>query len=201
MSKLSKSAKEEISRMKEQRDPNYDIYQDKYNELASRMKIELPKVINKIKQDKEEAQYVPSINTDLLSEKVMEKINEEIEDLETSVSEILATMQELNKMFTQTLKKLQEQKTTILQIGQTIPKAQDDMKDGNVQLDKAQDHQKGSTRNLCWILIVIFIVAIGVEVMIKIKMIGIISEFKKSLASNGNVFEIMKLFRQKNAQI
>jgi len=36
------------------------------------------------------------------------------------------------------------------------------MQDGNEQLDQAKKHQKGSTSRLCWILIILSVIVVGI---------------------------------------
>ena len=173
---LSASVKKQIMTLKEDDDPSISQYENDFMELSKQMKEKLPSILNRLKQNKTEtsstSQVTPVVSQPLLEQQTVDNETQQIEDLEVSVREILSTMTELNRIFNQTLEELQKQRNTLLTLDNTISNAHDDVKGGNEQLEKATEHQKGSTRCLCWLLLVVGIIVAGIAIFLFIHFSG-----------------------------
>ena len=162
---LSSTVKREILSLKEQNDPNVNQYEEKFARLAQRMKQELPQVLDSLKKNQITETHSSSqaiSTTPLLQQDVVDGTTEQIEELEVAVREILSTMTQLHSIFTQTLDELQKQRNVILSVDTAVSNAHDDMHKGNDQLDTATKHQKGSTKCLIWIFIIVALVVLGI---------------------------------------
>lgn len=162
---LSQSIKSQLLTLSETNNDEAQSYEPEFLNIQNEMQNLLPKIVQKLKasaSDSQEQITVPSTSVALLDQAQVDEETEQLEILEAQVGEILSTMRELNNLFHATLDKLNEQRNIILSIDDSISNAKDDMNNGNEQLDKGKNHQKGSTKCLCWLFLFFFIVVAGV---------------------------------------
>ena len=162
---ITNRVKKLIATLKENGE-NIDSYEHDFEELGKQMNDELPKIVQVLKQ-KEEAspQYGTSaIQQPLMAQEEVDGTTEQIENLEVQVREILSTMRQLNEIFTQTLEELQKQRNVILSIDNQVSNAHDNMATGNEKLQEASEHQKGSSKCLCWLAIIFAVICVGIGI-------------------------------------
>ena len=168
LSEVSKRVKDELYELK--KDENYEVneYEKEFNSLREQMQAQLPPIIAKLKQSAEEDNKVAPVqgSNQVLDQELIDRESEQIEVLEIEVRNILATMREVNQIFTQTLEELQKQQHMIATIDGHTEEAVNDMRHGNESLDKAKQHQKSSTKTLCWLLLFFMIIVAGIGLYI-----------------------------------
>ena len=167
---ISKQAKSTIIILKENGEEIHD-YESEFEKISENMKNVLPEIIQKLREQQEEQPTGGSLSVTapLMAQEEVDMETENIENLEIQVREILSTMRELHEIFTKTLEELQRQRNVLVSVDEQISAAQDSVKDGNQQLDAAHQHQKASTRCLCWIALFFLIICAGIGIFLGIK--------------------------------
>jgi hypothetical protein len=84
----------------------------------------------------------------------------EIEYLQSQTRDVLQGMRQLTEITQQVGTLIQDQHETVVHIDSTIQDAVGEMKAGNVDLNAAEEHQKGAGRVGCIVLIVVAVVAV-----------------------------------------
>lgn len=164
---LSQMVKKVIFTLREQGDPNVNDYQSKFDNLRNKMQNELPQVLNKLKENiqSNEPSNVPQTeiyNQPLLDQSQLDSETEYLQVIEQEVNNILTTMRELNLIFQQTLDELQKQRHILVSVDTMVSSSTNDMNSGNLDLEKAAEHQRGTTKCLWLILIIVAVVATGI---------------------------------------
>lgn len=172
---LSTSVKNEITILHNRDDESSqdaNSLQQEFEVINQQMKTQLPEIITSLKSASHtiggpqplggERQLSSEIYVPLLDQQELDQDTEQIDLLDVSVNEILTNMREVNNLFTQTMQELQRQRHLVVSIDNQTSKAHDAMKEGNSQLDKASEHQKGSRKAICLIFLVVLVVVIGV---------------------------------------
>lgn len=174
---LSGASKRLIATLRQQEAPGLDDYEKEYEELNAELKRELPPIVQKLKQNTEDAGGMggnpqAAMSQNLLDQEVVDGQAEQLEELESQVREILSTMKEVNEIFTKTLEELQKQRNMIVGLDNTVQESQDRMVSGNEALEKGKSHQKASTKCLLWILLFFGIIVAGIIIFIIVKYTG-----------------------------
>lgn len=167
----SKSVKTNISIMRQNDDPEIDSVQKSFEEVSSKMKTQLPKIINGLKASTPSMQPPRNGSQDftrplMVDQSLIDSDSDQLAILESEVNTILSTMKEINALFEKTMQELQSQRNLIISVDNMTSKAADDMSMGTLELEKADVHQKKSRKCLCWIFLMIFVIAACVVVFV-----------------------------------
>lgn len=162
----SREVKGQIAQMRDSDDPEEGSVQAEFQELSQQMQQQLPGLIQRLKESSKgsESNAPREVYNQplLVDEQLLDSQSEELAYLEQAVQGILAQMREVNQLFTQTHEEIQRQRHMLNSIDTYTQNALSEMSTGNEQLSQAQKHQKGSTRCLCWIFIILGVVAGGI---------------------------------------
>lgn len=160
----SKNVKTNISIMRQNDDPEIDSVQKSFEEVSGKMRNQLPKVINGLKASTPSVQPARNNSQEifnqplLVDQSLVDADSDQLAILESEVNQILSTMKEVNALFEKTMQELQSQRHLIIGVDNMTSKAADDMSMGTLELEKAEVHQKGSRKCLCWILLMITVI-------------------------------------------
>jgi chromosome segregation ATPase len=164
LTSLAQSTKATIQSLVGSGDPDVASLQQSFTEATQEMQQQLPPVINALRSrtSNEPGRRADVYHQPLLDQAFLDDETETLEALEQRVNEILTAMREVNALFNQTYTKIQEQRHLLVSLDQNISNAVDEMSEANAQLDQAAQKQKGSTRCLCWIAVVVSVIVAGV---------------------------------------
>jgi methyl-accepting chemotaxis protein len=168
---LSQTVKNAMTELRQTGGPTFDSYQSRFEDLRARMQSELRPVIEKLRSS-----TTPSASggggggsvasEPLLSQQLVDSETDLIDVLEQQVNQILTTMREVNQLFTHVMTELQKQRHMITAIDAETTEAVSEMSTGNRELEKAGEHQKSSTKCICWIVIIVLLVVTAVGLII-----------------------------------
>jgi len=184
ISDLSKTIKSNIEYLRQQNVPGLEEQERRFDKIREQMQVKLREVIEKLRNNDlpSHDQYsYESTSQPLLDQGLLDQQSDQLDELESEINEILQTMKEVKALFCQTLEEIQKQQHILFKVDKTIQRAHDDAVDGNQQLDTAQQHQKGSTKVLCCLLIFFLVVAVGVSLFLALWF----TKHKKSGSSGG----------------
>ena len=172
LAEISKKVKDDIFKLKQSGLPQVDQYENQFISLKEEMQKHLPPIVEKLRSALNEDTPSPqedSLHSPLVDQQQIDSESEQIDVLEGQVRDILQTMREVHQIFTQTLEELNKQRNIILSIESNTEEAKKEMKNGNFELEKAKEHQKGSTGCLCWLLLFFIIIVGGIALYIWIE--------------------------------
>ena len=144
--------------------PGLDASMSRFEQIRSRMQTEIPGVIGKLRQYQNTPSQpapVPNYTEPLLNQSELDDQSEELQALEAAAAQILSQMREVQQLFAQTLDEIQKQRHKLVSIETVTAKSAQDMASGNEQLDKAQQHMKGKTKCLIWIIVAVGVIIVG----------------------------------------
>ena len=149
-----------------------DEYESQLAELRAAMQENLPRVIQRLKQNTETHEQSPhesAMNQPLLDQTLLDEQTEQLDELQQAVSGILTMMTEVNMLFKQTLEEIQRHRHMLTAIESHTNEGKENMEKGNEQLEKAASHQKGSTKCLIWLFVILGVIAAGITVFLVLK--------------------------------
>ncbi|OHT02735.1 hypothetical protein TRFO_30043 [Tritrichomonas foetus] len=172
---LSKQSRSDIQQLRQNEDPECDSLQILFENVSANMKRDLPAVISSLKSaapapaDHGNSMFTSNsnrnndnlINAPLLDQQMLDNETDQLDLMEHEVNSILSNMREIQQLFQSTLQEIQKQRHIVASIDQMTSNSVDHMQKGTKELDKATQHQKGSRKALCWILIIVLILVGG----------------------------------------
>jgi methyl-accepting chemotaxis protein len=166
---LSQKVKTGISSLRDAGEDLGDI-EAVFSQISRRMQQNLPGVIDSLKSaggSPDAGGYQrDSLQQPLLDQTQLDADQERLEILQTEVTDILAALREVNLLFTHVYGEIQKQRHMVTTIDRYTSDAVDDMIEGNEQLEKAGKHQKAGTKCLCWIFVIVGVVAAGLAIFV-----------------------------------
>ena len=169
---LSKTIKNNIEYLRAQNAPGLDEQEQRFDSIREKMQVKLREVMEKLRSNDlpshDQDSYPDSNSQPLLDQGLLDQQSDQLDELESEINEILQTMKEVKALFCKTLEEIQKQQHILTKVDKTITQAKQETVNGNQQLEKAQQHQKGSTKVLCFILIIFLIIAVGVSIFLAI---------------------------------
>lgn len=142
------------------------------DELGTSLRQGLPQVIERLRESRTSGGYdqpQQGMEEHLLDQEMIDGQTEQLEELATMARSIIAQMTNLKATFDQTLSEIVNQRHKIVQIESYTEDARGNMQTGNDQLEKAAVHQKGTTKCLCWIFIILGVIIAGIAVFLCVK--------------------------------
>ena len=167
--KLSKSIKDSIATLQEQNESEASKYAAKFESLRMKMEPEINAVIQKLKnaqQQDMQAGNDGSVGAPLLSQSMIDDTSDQISILESEVASILKTMKEVKQLFDQAYEEINRQSHIIAHVDTLVEESHTNMVGGNAQLSTAKEHQKGQTKTLCWILLIVLVVIAAIVLIV-----------------------------------
>lgn len=165
---LSQTVKRALFAQRERGDTAADSHEARFNALRERMQAQLPQVLRRLQESSQGCDAPPPrgdiVSQPLLDQEQLDGETEYLQVLEQEINSILTAMQELNRIFKQTLDELQKQRHILVGVDSMVSSSTGNMQDGNKDLDKAADHQRGTTKCLFIIILIVAIAAVGIVV-------------------------------------
>lgn len=162
----SQTVKNQIKLMQERNDPYVDDIQNEFQGLATQMQSHLPKVVQKLRSNESESHTSQSggvVRQPLLLEQdVLDEETEMLDELEQQIGAILTQMRAVNELFTKTHEEIQKQRHILTGIDTYTSEAMEEMSIGVENIKKSQKHHIKSTKCLCWIWIILGVIAGGI---------------------------------------
>jgi chromosome segregation ATPase len=163
----SQTVKRAFAALKESDPPGLDDHHRRFEQLRARIQAELPKVIAKLRDNTAPGAGAAANYTEpQLDQRLLDRDSDLIDVLEQQVGEIVAVMREVNSLFGQTLAELQAQRHMLTAIEGHTAAAAEEMGKGNEALEEAGEHQKKSTKCICWIAVIVAAVVVAVVLLV-----------------------------------
>jgi hypothetical protein len=164
LTNLSQKVKIAMAELSKTNDPSFDTYQVRFDELRTRIQSELKPVVEKLRgcATPSGTSGQPSASEGLLRQDLLDADTDYLDTLEQQVNEILQAMREVNQLFTRVMTELQKQRHILARIDAETTEAASDMSSGNMQLEQAAEHQRCSTKLICCIFLIVFVIAAGI---------------------------------------
>jgi hypothetical protein len=168
LSTASQNVKQSLTQLKNDGTPGVDPLIARFEALRTRMQDQLPPIAQKVRGSPLDSSGGAGggYTEPLLTQAQVDGDTDLLDNLELQIRGILAMMREVSQLFGQTLQELQKQRHLLQAIEGETARAVEEMEEGNEALQTAQEHQKSSTKCICWIVIIVTLVVVAVALII-----------------------------------